>query len=169
MLLESTGPAIDKVMFAANAAGAGPAGLLYNVAPLTPTAAGGDKAQALVDDLQKIATAIGSVAGNSAVVLVAAPAQSIALRLRLLGAVEWPVLTSASLTAALEQARCDIPEAIGEAVGELLDAQFQRLKGENEARVREYRALVEEHIKQIDERAGKLAGEAPITPLRRVN
>jgi hypothetical protein len=98
-LIESAGPAIDKVMFSTSAAGAGPAGLLAGIAPLTAAAAGGDKASALVDDLQKIATAFGSVTGNSGAVLIAAPAHAVALRLRLLGAVEWPVLTSASLAA----------------------------------------------------------------------
>jgi hypothetical protein len=73
-----------------------PAGLLNGITPLTPAAAG-EKSQILVDDLQTIASAIAPVAGNGEIVLVAAPAQAVAIQLRLPSAVTWPVLTSAGL------------------------------------------------------------------------
>ena len=40
VLIESVGPTIDKQLFSANAARAGPAGLLNGISGLTPTAAG---------------------------------------------------------------------------------------------------------------------------------
>jgi hypothetical protein len=98
-LIESTGPAVDKVLFSANAAGTDrPAGLLNGIAALTPSGPG-EKAQALVDDLQQLATAVAPVAGNGDIVLIAAPAQAVAIRLRLPASVDWPVLTSASMAA----------------------------------------------------------------------
>src|SRR5262245_16055138 len=101
-LIQSTGPALDEVLFSANAATAdAPAGLLAGIAPLTPSAGGGgaNKSETLVDDLQTLATAIGPVAGNGNIVLVASPDAAAALLMRLPVAVEWPVLTSASLPA----------------------------------------------------------------------
>src|SRR5262249_19777446 len=99
-LIESTGPAIDKVLFSASAAGTDrPAGLLNGIAGLTPTASGPAKGEVLVDDLQKLATAIAPVSGNGNVVLVASPDAAAALVMRLPSSVEWPVLTSASLEA----------------------------------------------------------------------
>jgi capsid protein len=99
-LIEATGPALDKILFSANAATAdAPAGLLNGIAALTPGAAGQAKGEILVDDLQKLATAIGPVSGNGNVVLVASPDAAAALVMRLPSAVEWPVLQSASLPA----------------------------------------------------------------------
>lgn len=99
VLIESTGPAIDKVLFSANAVATDrPAGLLNGIAALTPAAAG-EKAQAIVDDLQTLALAIAPVAGNGNIALVASPDAAVALTLRLPQHVEWPVLTSASLAA----------------------------------------------------------------------
>jgi hypothetical protein len=99
VLIESTGPAIDKVLFSANAAATDrPAGLLNGIAALTPAAAG-EKAQVIVDDLQALALAIAPVAGNGNIVLVASPDAAVALRLRLPQTVEWPVLTTNSLAA----------------------------------------------------------------------
>jgi hypothetical protein len=98
VLLESVGPSVDKVIFSANAAGAGPAGLLYGIAGLTP-ATGTEKAQIIIDDLQQLALAIASVAGNGEIILIASPDAAVALQLRLYKSVEWPVLTSAQLSA----------------------------------------------------------------------
>jgi hypothetical protein len=99
VLMESTGPAIDKVLFSTNAAGPDrPPGLLNGIAALPPAAAG-EKAQAIVDDLQALATVVAPVAGNGEIVIVAAPAQGVALRLRMPAKLTWPVLTSASLAA----------------------------------------------------------------------
>src|SRR5262249_37299486 len=100
VLIESTGPGIDKVLFSANAAIAGerPAGLLNGIAGLTPAAAGA-KATAIVDDLQTLGAAVAPVAGNGNIILVASADAAVALVLRLPSSVEWPVLMSSSLAA----------------------------------------------------------------------
>jgi hypothetical protein len=60
VLAESTGPAIDRVLFSSNAAAADrPAGIMNGIAPLTP-AGPAEKATALVDDLQTLATAVAA-------------------------------------------------------------------------------------------------------------
>lgn len=97
VLVESCGPAVDKVLFSANAAAADrPAGLLNGIAALTPAGAG-EKAQAIVDDLQMLATAVAPVAGNGDIILIASPDAAVALVLRLPQQVQWPILMSASL------------------------------------------------------------------------
>jgi hypothetical protein len=96
VLVESTGPSIDAVIFSNNAAGAGPAGLLYNIAPLTPTAPG-EKAQIIIDDLEKLATAVAPVAGNGEITLIGSPDVAVAMKFRTYGTVLWPVLASASI------------------------------------------------------------------------
>jgi Phage capsid family len=100
-LIESSGPALDKQLFSATAAGTDrPAGLLNGIAALTPAAAGGQsKGEVLVDDVQQLATAVAPVAGNGDIVLVASPDAATALRLRLPVTVQWPVLVSSSLPA----------------------------------------------------------------------
>jgi hypothetical protein len=99
VLVEACGPAIDRVLFSSTAAAPDrPAGLLHNITALTPAAAG-EKAQAVVDDLQSLAIAVAPVAGNGNIVLVASPDSAVALVLRLPQSVTWPVLTSASLAA----------------------------------------------------------------------
>jgi hypothetical protein len=66
VLIESTGPALDRTMFSANAAAADrPAGLLHNIAALTPAAGTSGKDQIIVDDLQALVAAIAPVAGIS--------------------------------------------------------------------------------------------------------
>jgi Phage capsid family len=98
-LTEACGPALDKALFSTAAAGPDrPAGLLHNIAGLTPAGVG-EKSQALVDDLQALATAVAPVAGNSDIVIIAAPAQAIAIKLRVPAALDWPVLISSSLAA----------------------------------------------------------------------
>jgi hypothetical protein len=96
VLIESTGPTIDKVLFSTAAAGAGPPGLMNGIAGLTPTPTG-EKSQIIIDDLQQLALAVAPVAGNGNIVLVASADAAVALQLRLYKSVEWPVLTSASL------------------------------------------------------------------------
>jgi hypothetical protein len=101
-LIESTGPALDKVLFSAAAgiAHERPAGLLNGITLLTPSAAGGQsKGEVLVDDLQQLASAVAPVAGNGDIVLVASPDAATALRMRLPVTVQWPVLVSTSLPA----------------------------------------------------------------------
>jgi hypothetical protein len=51
VLIDATGPAVDKVLFSAAAAADRPAGLLAGIAGLTPTATGPSKGEVLVDDL----------------------------------------------------------------------------------------------------------------------
>jgi hypothetical protein len=96
VLIESVGPTIDKVIFSAAAAGAGPPGLMNGIAGLTPTPTG-EKSQIIIDDLQQLALAVAPVAGNGNIVLVASTDAAVALQLRLYKSVEWPILTSASL------------------------------------------------------------------------
>lgn len=100
VLIESTAPALDKVLFSANAAGLDrPAGLLFGIAPLNAAGVAGTKAENLVDDVQTLATAIAPVAGNNGIVLVAAPAQAVAIQMRLARDMGWPILTSTQLAA----------------------------------------------------------------------
>jgi hypothetical protein len=99
VLIEATGPAVDKVLFSTAAAGTDrPAGLLNGIAALAP-AAPGEKAQAIVDDLQALALALAPIAGNGNIVLIGSPDAAVALRLRLPQTVEWPVLSSSALAA----------------------------------------------------------------------
>src|SRR5262249_31395000 len=95
-LLESVGPALDTVLFGTAAATAAqPAGLRAGIAGLTPAAAG-EKAQAIVDDLQSLAAAIAPVAGNGNIVLVASVDAAVAWRFRLVRE-DWPILVSGAL------------------------------------------------------------------------
>jgi hypothetical protein len=99
VLIESTGPAVDKVLFSANAAAADrPAGLLNSITGLTPAAAG-EKSQIIVDDLQALTLAIAPVSGNGDFVIVASADAATALRLRLPTSVQWPALQSSALPA----------------------------------------------------------------------
>ena len=97
-LVASVGPSLDAALFSANAASAdAPPGLLYNITPLTPASAGQSKSEIIVDDIQKIASALGPVSGNGNLVLIAAPDAAAALVLRLPQSVQWPVLMTAAL------------------------------------------------------------------------
>ena len=99
VLAEACGPALDAVLFSAVAASPDhPAGLLAGIAALTPSAST-EKAAALVDDLQALATAIAPVAANGDIAIICAPAQAVALALRIPSELAWPVLSSASLAA----------------------------------------------------------------------
>jgi hypothetical protein len=101
VLLDNIGPSLDSVMFSAAAAVADvrPPGLLNGIAPLTPTAAGPNQAELMVRDVGKLATAVAAVAGNSDVVIIAAPAQAVALRIYTWvgGPSPFPIMSSASL------------------------------------------------------------------------
>jgi len=97
LLIENIGPSLDALMLSTTAGSAArPPGLLNGVAPLAPAAA--NKGDALVDDLAALATAVAGVAGNGGIVIVAAPAQAVAVALRALRS-PYPLLTSASLAA----------------------------------------------------------------------
>jgi Phage capsid family len=98
VLLDNVGPSLDQAMFSNNAAlpDERPPGLLHAIPPLTSAAAGATKADAMVDDIATLATAVAPVAGNSPIVLVAAPAQAAALVMRSPRDF-YPVLASATL------------------------------------------------------------------------
>jgi hypothetical protein len=99
-LIQSCGPALDKQLFSATAGDATrPAGLLYNIAGLSPASGASGKSEVIVDDLQTLGAAVAGVAANGEICLIASPDAAVALRLRLPQSVEWPVLTSASLPA----------------------------------------------------------------------
>jgi Phage capsid family len=96
-LIESTGPALDAHLFSTAAAGPDrPPGLLNGITPLTPAAAGA-KETALVDDLAALATAVAPVAGNGQIAIVTAPAQGVAIALRLAQPVPYNVMVSTSI------------------------------------------------------------------------
>jgi len=99
VMIESTGPGIDRNLFGSNAGDTvRPAGLLSGVAALPPASAG-EKQQAMVDDLAALAAAVAPVSGNGQTAIVAAPAQAIAIALRAPRELDWPLLTSAGLAA----------------------------------------------------------------------
>jgi Phage capsid family len=97
MLIEATAPAVDRNLFSANAGDTiRPAGLLAGIAASAASSAS-DKIEALSDDLQTIARALAPISGDGGIVLIAAPAQAVALRTRPAGQPGWPILMSAAL------------------------------------------------------------------------
>jgi hypothetical protein len=98
-LLESTGPSLDRRLFDADPAVADvrPAGLLNGITPLTPSTNPGGKSDAMLDDLEALLSAVAPVAGNSEIVVIAAPAQAVSIGLRSLQSFEHAVLTSSQL------------------------------------------------------------------------
>jgi hypothetical protein len=91
ILIESVGPALDRVLLSNAAASPDhPAGLLNGIAPLP---AAGD----LIDKLVAIVSAVAPVAGNGGIAIVAAAAQAAAINLRLPRAPIYPVLASTTL------------------------------------------------------------------------
>lgn len=99
VLVESTGPALDKALFSTAAGDATrPAGLLNGITPLTPAGAGA-KEQAMADDLIALVAPLMRVAAGP-VAIIAAPEQALAMGLRVLRDVPGAViLGSAALTA----------------------------------------------------------------------
>jgi hypothetical protein len=80
VLLDNVGPSLDQALFS-NAAAVPdlrPAGLLNGIAALTPSAAT-VKVEAIANDLAALAASVAPVAGNSPIVLIAAPQQAVAL------------------------------------------------------------------------------------------
>jgi hypothetical protein len=68
VLIEATGPALDRAVFSTAAATAErPAGLFNGIPPIPST---GD----MIDDLVRLASAVAVVAGNGPIAFVAAPA-----------------------------------------------------------------------------------------------
>jgi hypothetical protein len=107
VLVEYLSTALDASMLSSTAATPGlrPAGLFYNISPLTPTTAG---ASALVKDLTQLAGAIKTTAGAGQPILIAALPQAIAINA---GVIEhWPVFASAQLADGFIAAV--VPEAV---------------------------------------------------------
>jgi Phage capsid family len=99
LLIENIGPSLDRLMFSTTAASADrPAGLLAGIAPITPSTGGtgANKVDAMASDLQALATAVAPVAGNGQIGIVAAPAQGVALALRVLR-MPYNLMTSTAL------------------------------------------------------------------------
>jgi hypothetical protein len=96
-LSEAAAAGLDKALFsnAAAVVDERPAGLLNGITPLTATAAG---EFAMVTDLDKLASAVAPLAGNGQIVLVAAPAQAVAIALRSAREIPFSIFTSAALT-----------------------------------------------------------------------
>jgi hypothetical protein len=98
VLIENAGPTLDAALFSANAAvpGVSPPGVLNGVAPLTASSAT-TPIDGMVADIQSIAKALAPVAGASQPVLVASPAQAVAIVMRTPGDLPWLVLPCAAL------------------------------------------------------------------------
>jgi hypothetical protein len=98
LLIESVGPTLDAAMFsnAAGTPGLSPPGLLNGIAPLTASSSTG--LDALVADIAAITEALAPSAGGSPPILVAAPAQAVALTMLAYGEM-WPAFMSAALPA----------------------------------------------------------------------
>ncbi|WP_167561320.1 phage major capsid protein [Bradyrhizobium sp. AS23.2] len=92
-LVESTAPAIDRVMFSTNApTAAAPTGILNGIAPIAASV-NTTPSEAMADDLCVLVQAVSPYAGNSNVVWVMAPAQATRLFLRA-ERLSYPVLQS---------------------------------------------------------------------------
>jgi hypothetical protein len=98
-LLESTAPSLDRRLFDAQPGVANfrPPGLLHNITPLPPASSPGGKTDTMQDDLQALLSAVAPVAGNGETVLVASPAQAVAINLRTVGTIAYRVLVSTQL------------------------------------------------------------------------
>jgi hypothetical protein len=91
VLVEATGPALDRQLFSTNPAAADrPAGLLNGIAPLPPAAT-------LIDNLVNVASAVSVVSGNSAIAVITAPAQGVAINLLGRQPLPFALLTSTQL------------------------------------------------------------------------
>jgi hypothetical protein len=83
VLLENVGPTLDAALFSAAAAvpGTRPAGILNGISPLAPSSAT-TPIDAMMADVAAIATTLAPVAGGRLPLVVAAPAQAVALAMR---------------------------------------------------------------------------------------
>jgi hypothetical protein len=100
-LVDASAVSLDSALFStvAGVANQNPPGLLFGLTPLTPTAATGTKTEQMLDDLNALISAVVRGAGNSPIVLVAAPEQAISIKLLTPKDLEYPVLTSSALAA----------------------------------------------------------------------
>jgi hypothetical protein len=94
VLIENVGVSLDAALFTNDAAVSGvrPAGILHGITPLTASAAT-TPLEAMFEDVQALAYSLAPVAGGGSPVIVAAPAQAAALKLRTPGEL-WPVFAS---------------------------------------------------------------------------
>jgi hypothetical protein len=91
VLVEATGPALDRVLFSAGAAAPDrPAGLLFGIAPM-PAGAN------LADSLVGVTSAVAPVAGNGGIAVVTSPTSSIAINLLLPREPPFAVLVASNL------------------------------------------------------------------------
>jgi hypothetical protein len=99
VLSEAISCAIDAKMLDANAGDdARPAGLRYNIAGLTASTQPA-AADAISEDVGKLAGAVASVAGNAPIIFIAAPAQAMVLKAWSRTTFPFPILASSALAA----------------------------------------------------------------------
>jgi Phage capsid family len=98
-LTQSAGLALDSALFdAAAASAARPAGLRNGISALTASAPP-DKLDAMIADISALVTAVAAVARNGPIVLVAAPAKAMTLRIRAPRELPVDILASSALAA----------------------------------------------------------------------
>jgi Phage capsid family len=100
-LTDAAAVALDRELFSTTApvAGTRPGGLLNGITPLTPTAAGGVKTDAMVDDIAALAQAVAPYARNAPLVLVTSLKESVEIAFRSLEQDKVIVLTSGAVPA----------------------------------------------------------------------
>jgi hypothetical protein len=100
VMTENIGLALDSVLLG-TAAGdtTQPAGLRSGISAGTQSA-NTDHGEAMLEDVMTLVTAVAPIAGNNPIALVAAPAQAMSLRMRLLGKdAPFQILSSSALAA----------------------------------------------------------------------
>jgi hypothetical protein len=115
VLAENVGSALDQCFFNANAAVAtvSPAGILNGAIAVTAASRIGSALDAMVQDIGNLAEALGTVAGNSPMVLVCAPKQAVTIKLVAID--PPPIFTSNALAAGTIVGV--VPNSIAAAVG----------------------------------------------------
>jgi Phage capsid family len=109
-LTQSAALALDSALFDASAAtSARPAGLRNGITGLT-AAGPGDKTDAMITDISTLVNSVAAVARNGPLVLVAAPAKAMTLRIR--APRELPVEILASSAIAANDVICIAPNAL---------------------------------------------------------
>ncbi len=95
-LRESTGPTLDRLAFDGNPGqfDLRPPGLLHNIAPLVPTAGGGDTAMRA--DLRTLASAVSPLSGNGGIVFICSEGLNVAIGH--IPRFDYPVLRSSTLS-----------------------------------------------------------------------
>ncbi len=94
---DCVGLALDSAALDANAADeTRPAGLRYGIDAKTASSAT-SKAEAMADDIITLASSVAPVAGNGEILLIASPAQAVALKMRRTSATPFEIFSSAGL------------------------------------------------------------------------